>query len=171
MSEPRVVMRQEKRKRKPLPPWGNDLTYRVAGWVGLAFALVSLGDMALALYPLGFGSPEWEVATIGSMVQGLPLVSLGLIGIWVSGGGLGSRRVLATAGVACLVAAFALLSAIALLLTDVPIALRGTQNSAPARLGVVKLVLKTVYLAVIFGILYAVAGVLALRRALGSSVQ
>jgi hypothetical protein len=171
MTEPRVVVRKEERGAKRVRPWDEGVVYRVVGWVGLVFVLVTLGDLALAFYPLGFGSPEWEVATVASVVQGFPLLTLGLVGVWVCAGGLGSRRLLVVAGAAFLVVAVALLLAMLLFLTNVPVALRGTETSEPARLGVLKLMAKTAYLAAVFGVSYVVAGILAVRRALGGSSQ
>lgn len=171
MSEPRVVVRNEKRKGRPVQPWDVGATFRVAGWVGLVFVLVSLGDSALAFYPLGFGSPEWEVATIASVVQGFPLLSLGLVGIWICGGGLGDRRLLVVVGAAFLAITAVLLAMMVLMLTDVPIALRATREAEAARLGILKLLMKTVYLGVVFGVLYVVAGVRALRQARGGTAK
>lgn len=56
-----------------------------------------------------------------------------------------------------------------LLATDVPIALQATQANAVGRIEIVKLVTKTVYLGLLFGIAYTVAGIRAIRQALGES--
>jgi len=169
MSEPRVVVRKDESKRSPVRPWGEGATFRVAGWVGFVFVLAALGDFALAFYPLGLGSPEWEVATIASVLQGFPLLSLGLVGLWMCGGGLGDRRLLVTVGIGFLAIAVAVLLALVLLLTDVPIALKATQGAEAARIGILKLVVRTLSLGVLFGSLYAVAGVQALKQARGGS--
>jgi len=171
MTEPRVVVRQEARKRKLAQPWGDGAAFRVAGWVGLVFVMAALGDFALAFYPLGLGSPEWEVGTIASVVQGFPLLSLGLVGLWICGGGLGDRRLLVTVGVVFLAIAAVLLVMMVLMLTDVPIALQATREDEAARFGILKLLAKTVYLALVFGALYVVAGVLALRQARGGTAR
>jgi len=57
------------------------------------------------------------------------------------------------------------------LLTDVPIAIRATQSGDAARLGILKLVAKTLYLGALFGLAYVAAGVLALRRARRGEVE
>lgn len=154
--------------RKVARPWSGAATFRVAGWVGLVLALASLTDTALALYPLGFGSPEWEMATISSVVQGLPLFSIGWVGVWVGGAGLGRRGVLVVAGAVFLVAAAAVLGSLVLFLTDVPIAIRATEGAA--RLGIQKLIAKTLMLGFMFAGAHVVAGVVAFRQARGRPV-
>jgi hypothetical protein len=51
--------------------------------LGLAFAVVSLTDVALTFYPVGLGSPEWEFSTATAVMNNLPLavVGLGLMGV------------------------------------------------------------------------------------------
>lgn len=147
--------------------WSGATRYRVAGWVGVVLALAALTDYALAFYPLGFGSPEWEIGTISAVVQGLPLFSIGLVGVWVGAGGLGRRRMLLIVGLVFLAAAACVLGSLVLFLTDVPVAIRATQDIA--RLGIKKLVVKTLVLGLLFGASYVVMGVLALKQARRSS--
>jgi uncharacterized membrane protein len=172
MSEPRVVVRkEEKRGRRPIRPWDDEIAYRVVGWLGLLFVLVALGDVALAFYPLGFGSPEWEVGTVAATVQGFPLLTLGLVGIWAAGGQRADRRLLAGVGVAFVLAAITLLLMLTLMMTDVPIAWRGTQQDPLARTGILKLIVKTLYLGMLFTVAYGIAGWLALKQARGGSTE
>jgi hypothetical protein len=167
MSERILVPSAKEANRRVAQPWSAAATYRVAGWVGLVLALAALTDYALAFYPLGFGSAEWEMGTISSVVQGLPLLSIGLVGVWVSGAGLGRRGVLLIAGAVFLLTAAGVLGSLVLFLTDVPIAIRATQGVA--RLGIQKLITKTLILGLLFGASYIVMGVLALKQARGSS--
>jgi hypothetical protein len=126
-------------------------------------ALAALTDYALAFYPLGFGSAEWEMGTISSVVQGLPLFSIGLVGVWVGAGGLGRRWMLWIVGLVFLAASAGVLGSLVVFLTDVPIAIRATQGAA--RLGIQKLIAKTLILGLLFGASYVVMGVLALKQA------
>jgi hypothetical protein len=61
----------------------------VLGSLGCAFALVSLADVALAFYPIGFGSAEWEFATATAVMNNLPLALVGIGLMTVAG--LGRR--------------------------------------------------------------------------------
>ena len=131
--------------------------------------VTALSVYALALYPLGLGSAEWELATIGAVVQGLPLFSIGLAAIWVCAGGLGQRWLLLTLGWGLFLAGAVLFGSLVLFLTDVPLALQSTDGLA--RIGIYKLVARTLFLGVLFGLAYVVTGVLALRQARGSSLK
>lgn len=149
-------------KRPPVRPWDDSRRYAILGWIGVVLALAALSDYALALYPLGFGSPEWEAATIGSIVQGLPLLSIGVAALWVSAGAAGRRWLLITVGWGLLLFALCVFGALAVFLTDVPMGLKATRGVA--RIGVEKLAAKTLFLGLLFGVSYVFAGVLALRQ-------
>jgi hypothetical protein len=145
--------------------WSGGAAVKALGWFGVILALAALSDFVLAFYPLGFGSAEWELATISSVIQGLPLISIGLAAIWVSGGLSGQRRLLIAVGVLLLASAVSVFGLLIVFLTNVPIALQATRDVA--RLGIEKLAAKTVVLALVFGVSYIVAGVLALKQARG----
>ena len=165
--EPRVLAESHPRRRAGVRPWGDDATYRVVGWAGVVLALAALSDIGLALYPLGFGSPEWELATIGAIVQGLPLISIGLAAIWIAAGRRGRKWTLVTVGWGLVVVAALLAAALLLFLTDVPLAIKATQ--AVARTGIEKLVARTLFMGGLFGASYVVMAVMALRQARGKS--
>lgn len=61
---------------------GRPAEYRTA-WqmffvVGLGLALVGMVDAAMLLVPANPSSLDWEFGTIGSMIEGLPLITMGL---------------------------------------------------------------------------------------------
>lgn len=75
MSSPKVLVDD----RKPSAFSGSsDLGWSVLWWVGMLFSVVSLADIALAYYPMQWGTMEWEFGTAASTFAGLPLVALGL---------------------------------------------------------------------------------------------
>ena len=67
----------EKGGRLVIAPWDARAAGQAAGGVGLILTLAALLDFALALYPSGFGNPEWRDGTISQLVAGLPLVTIG----------------------------------------------------------------------------------------------
>jgi hypothetical protein len=109
------------------------------------------------------------MSTVGAMTQGLPLFSLGLVGIWVAAGCLRRRWTLWLVGVAFLAAALCILGSLVLFLTDVPTALRATTGIT--QLGIEKLIAKTLLLGLLFGVSFVVFGLLALKQARGSSLR
>lgn len=157
-------------RRRAVAPWSSTTVFLALGWIGLVLTAAALVDYALALYPLRLGSAEWEIGTISQVFFGLPLISLGMAAVWVSGAGGGRRWVLLGVGVAFLAAAMLVASMVVLFTLDVPLALRATTQDV-ARLGLKKLIVKTLMLGLLFGASYVVAGVLALRQVRESNVR
>jgi hypothetical protein len=75
--------------------------WNVFAALGAAFTMTSLADVGLAFYPLGFGSAEWEFATVTTVMNNVPLavVGIGLMAV----AGIGRRSSLLT-GLASVVA-------------------------------------------------------------------
>lgn len=144
------------------PSWRPETVSRVLIGVGLVLALVTSTDFILAIYPPGFGNPEWEISIISEIIGGLPLLTIGLVGIWAGFGQQGQRLGLIACGAAFLLLALAVLGGLVLFLTDAPMALNATQDVA--HLGIQKLVAKTVTLGLLFCVLYIVAGVAAMKQ-------
>lgn len=166
---PGVVMREKKPSRDAavVVAWGESTRWKVLGWLGVVLLAAALSDYALALYPLGFGSPEWEMATVGAIIQGLPLFSIGIAAIWIAAASLGRKWILTVVGVGAFVIVALILVGLVLFVTDVPIGLRATHGVA--KIGVGKLVARTLFLGLLFGSGYTLAGVLALRQARGAT--
>jgi hypothetical protein len=59
-------------------PEARSATSLVLVFLGAAFALVGLTDLLLLWFPLGFGNPAWEYATLGRTFDALPMPTLGL---------------------------------------------------------------------------------------------
>lgn len=121
---------------------GERVAHRLLGWLGGAFLLVGLVDLALLWYPLDFGNAAWEFATLGRTLDSVPMAGLGLglvaFAALKSPGRLGlTVRVLGAAFVLTAVA-FVLIGA--LLATAVPEVVR--QTSAESMLGLNRAVLR-----------------------------
>ena len=131
--------------------------------LSLVLALAGLGDWLLAWFPMRLGSPEWEFGTVAASFAGLPLVTLGLMGVLASAIARGIRwQVTITAVVMLLFAAWITAAAV-LFLLDVPVALRAVSGNGIARVGIIKAVLKTGMLGALFLTAFVVAGIGALR--------
>jgi hypothetical protein len=122
-----------------------------------------LGDWVLAWIPMRFGSPEWEFGTVASTIAGLPLITMGFAGLLASAAARGIRWQLITVALAVLFFAMCVVFAFIIFLLDVPIAVRAVQGIA--RVGMFKAIAKTSMLALLFSMVYVVAGVAALRFA------
>lgn len=125
----------------------SPLTALEFGWtvlsgVGLVFFLVGGLDIALAWYPLGFGSPAWEFGTVTLSLNGLPTPVLGL-GMGLASGVALGRRWQARITAATMIAIAVIILVLAVLwATNVPLALRSTDEPL-GKLGLQRSVVKT----------------------------
>ena len=114
------------------------------------------------VWDLGFGTIEWEFATIASTFAGLPLISMGLFGLLAAGMALPSTRLVVTAALLMLLLAAGIIAGFVVFLTDAPIALASVPETVA--LGIRKAIAKTTLLAVAFALAYLVAAISALRH-------
>ena len=160
--EPVVVGRTRGRKaeRARADP-GAAEAWRWIGWFGLVLAVVGLGDFVLTWVPLDVGSPEWEFGTIAASFSGLPLVTMGFAAMLGSALARGVRWQLMGMGLLLVGLALVLVGALVVFLLVVPVALGAVEG--PARVGIVKAIVRTLFLGVVFSVGYAAAGIGALR--------
>ncbi len=162
----KVLVREEEggaAQKQPVTPWSSRKLLAALAWVGVVLTAAALLDYALAMFPTHFRSGEWEFGTIGQIFAGLPLLALGLASIWLSGAGMGRRWMLLVSGTLFELAALTILVLLLVFALDVPLALKTTADVA--RSPVMKMILKTVGMAVLFGASFVYAGVLALGQA------
>jgi len=136
--------------------------WRWVGWIGAVLALAGLMDLGLAWYPPAFGRPEWEFATVAQVFSGLPLVAIGLVGVLGAALALGRKWLLIGTGVVLVLGALAILVSLGLFVTVVPLALRSAEGMASA--GIKKLIIKTLWLGLVFGAGFVGAAVAAFRQ-------
>jgi hypothetical protein len=138
-----------------------DRAWRTAGWFGMLLTIVALTDMLLVLYPLRVGQPEWEFGVVDLTFSNLPLLSIGLAAMLGSALARGSRWQIRTMAAALILLTLVLVSAYALFLLNVPLALKAAPP--PVLPGVKKAILKTSVFAVVFASAYLISGIAALR--------
>ncbi|MEO8636489.1 MAG: hypothetical protein ABI587_14535 [Gemmatimonadales bacterium] len=96
MTASRILIKTDQKNRVPLDP-APDTGWYLLGGIGLVFAIVSFADLALAFYPFAFGDAEWEFGTVTTVLDGLPLFTIGLglgLGSMVARGRLAGVRIL-----------------------------------------------------------------------------
>lgn len=163
MSEPRVLVRdREKKAARAAAPPDADSAWRWIGAFGLVLAVVGLADFALAWYPMSFGTPEWEFATVTASYSGLPLPTMGLTALIASAIARGVRWQILLVSVGLLVLALFLIGGYLLFLTTVPVAL-GAVEGVPL-IGIRKAIVKTSLLAIAFGGTYLTAAIVGFRH-------
>ncbi len=162
----RVLVRSSEGKQNVVVAWTQERVWPIVGWIGVVLTVAALLDYAVSFIPTHFSSMEWEFGTIAQVFAGLPLLLIGLVAIWISGAMLGLRWVLMTIGVVLGLATAVVLVLLVAFALDVPVAIK--LNPGAAREQVVKLVVKTVFMALLFGASFLYTGVLALKQARGT---
>lgn len=153
MSERLIVGTEAPERRGDQKYVGPDAAWRFLMWVGLTLTLVGWADVILTWYPPRWASLEWELGTISSTFDALPLGTLGLAMV---AAGLVARAQLQAARVEAVVVAVVTLLLVILLVLfalDVPPALR-VANPA-IRSALKKSLLKTGFIAVLYVVTYA----------------
>lgn len=152
MSGPKVLVQQEGAPRARLGA-APDFGWTLFGWLGVVFTAVGGIDLLLTWYPLHFGNPEWEFGTVSATLDGLPVLSMGLVMLLGTGAALGRRwLMLATIGVLAALA-LAILAAAMLYATNVPIALKAVTEPA-IRTGLKKAIAKASAQSVLYPLAY-----------------
>ena len=138
--------------------------WRLLGWLGLGFFIMSVVDISLGWYPFRFGTPEWEFGSIGATVVGLSIPCLSLYLILSSA--ISLEQTTATKATAIVMVLFALiLPALGILyLTNVPFALKATATNDVAHFGMKKSIIKTLMLFTGYELLFVFGAFTGLRR-------
>ena len=145
---------------------GPDQALWLLCWIGGLLALAGWMDVLLLWIPSNFGRPEWEFGTVSSTFDALPLGTIGVAILIAAAVARGWRRMILVGGVASLVMAVVLVAALVLFALDVPLAWKGVADAYRSALK--KAMFKTAILGVIYITLYAVTGVVTLRRVTGA---
>lgn len=165
MTAPQILVREEDKKgsgRRLLPP-APDYGWYLLGWVGFAFLVVGVADLALTWVPTHFGTATWEFGTVARSFDNLPVTTLGLAlllgGAVARGYALGVRVM----GVVFVVAAVLVLAAGILYATNIPLALKSVADPV-AITGLKKAIAKTVIQWGVYTLVYGVVGIGGLRH-------
>lgn len=164
MTTPRVMVGSEKAP-PPLPPTFGARAWRTVTALGVVLAAAGLTDIALAFYPPNLGSAPWRFTTFVSVMNGLPVLSLGLLVVLMAGLALGSRTVVQLATAANALLLIGLLVALVGILTSVGATL--ADLAEPVRVGIRKATIKGVAFAVIFGAAHLFGVMLGIRATRG----
>lgn len=125
--------------------------------------IMSVIDLALGWYPLGFGKPEWEFGTISATIAGFAIPTLALYLIF--GSALARERTNVVRGIAIAMIVLAVFLAILciLYLTSVPLALMAASTNPSIHLGLKKAIVKSLTLFLGYETLFIVGAIKGLR--------
>lgn len=160
MSTPRVMVGSQKTPPPPPPTFGAR-AWRTVTALGVVLAAAGLTDISLAFYPPSLGSAPWRFTTFVSVMNGLPVLSLGFLVFLMAGLALGNRTVVRLGIVVNAVVVIGLLVALAGILTSVGATMAEVQEGV--RLGIRKAMVKGVSFGVIFGAAHLIAVMTGIR--------
>lgn len=148
MTASRILVKTDEKNRSTLDP-APDKGWYLLGGIGLVFAVVSLADLALAWYPLRMGDGEWEFGTVTTVLNGMPLLTMGLglaFGAAVARGKMATLRMIA---VVFGLLAVVLLGCLAMYAGNISTALAAVPDPE-IHLGLQKAIVKTVAQGVLY---------------------
>jgi hypothetical protein len=142
-------------------------SFTLLGLTGILFAVLGATDLVTQLLPLGFGSPDWEFGTYSSIMDSIPLFTMGMGFLGAYAVARARRSLSLVIGIILILIAVLLLGFAFLYATNLPQALRVRPRS-PAdialRLGLKKAVVKGALQTAIYPIAYLWMGIFIIRN-------
>ncbi|MEO8200740.1 MAG: hypothetical protein ABI679_09490 [Gemmatimonadota bacterium] len=142
----------------------------IVGLAGILFFVVGLTEVIGELYPWALGAPEWEFGTYSSMMDKLPLLTMGLGFITVFAIARSQRVLAKVVGTLFILFALFIFAGAFLYATNVPQALRVNPRS-PTQTGIKKAISKSAIQTTVYPIAFLWAGFFALRHSAKSRRQ
>jgi hypothetical protein len=140
------------------------LSWKLLGWLGAVYLIMSVIDIALGWYPVRFGTPEWEFGTVSATINGLAIPTLSLFLILCSAVARERATVVRVVSIVLICLAIFLAILFILYLTAVPLALKAVTSNAIIHQGMEKAIIKATVLFLGYEVLYIVAAMNGLRR-------
>jgi hypothetical protein len=139
-------------------------SWKLLGWLGAVYLVMSVIDIALGWYPVRFGTPEWEFGTVSATINGLAIPTLSLFLMLCSAVAWERTRTVRVISIVMICVAIFLAILFILYLTAVPLALRAVAGNAVVHQGMVKAIIKATVLFLGYEVLYILASRAGLRR-------
>jgi hypothetical protein len=133
------------------------------GLAGILFTVVGLSNLAFILFPMALGTPEWEFGTYSSLMDNLPLFTMGLGFLAVFAVARAHRVLARILGIVFILYALFIFAGAFLYATNVPLVLRVGSRSA-IQTGLKKAVTKGTLQSVVYPIAYLWLGIFSLRH-------
>jgi len=139
-------------------------SWSLLGVLGGAFVVMGVADIALGIYPMAIGDPEWEFGVISSILNAFAIPTMG--GYLLMSSLLSSNKVALTRvmGVLAIVVALLLGALAVLYVTVIPLALKAVAQNGTLVLGMQKAIVKAGLLLVAYIALFILAGMRGLSK-------
>lgn len=130
--------------------------------LGVALAIIGFTDVALLFFPARWASADWEFGTVSAAFEGLPLLTIGLGLACAATVALGRRMAMGVLAVAQALLSLVLILMLLIFLLDVPVVVRAVDPAMRPTL--MKSLVKTGSMAVVYVVLYLTLGIWVVRR-------
>jgi len=132
-------------------------------WVGIAFVVMGVTDIALGWYPPSFGNAEWEFGAISATLNGFALPTLGLYLILATSLARRSRLIGRALSIALACLTLTMITLGVIYLTVIPLALSSVAANEMLTAGMRKAVIKASVLFVAYVVLFGLGAIQAWR--------
>jgi hypothetical protein len=139
-----------------------DVGWELLKWVGWAFVAIGLTDLALIWRPLAIGNPDFEFGSVTAMLNGLPLLTIGLVFLAASAAAVGATFRLRLVGGAMILMALVIVAAGVIYVLAAPLALKSVTGLGLT--AVKKAMVKSAVQLVAYPTAYVLLGVKAIRH-------
>jgi hypothetical protein len=142
-------------------------SFTLLGLIGILFAVLGGTDLVTQLFPLGLGSPEWEFGTYSSIMDSIPLFTMGMGFLGAYAVARSHRSLALVIGIILILVALFVLAFAFLYATNLPQALRvraRTPGELAIRLGVKKAIAKGALQTAIYPIAFLWMGIFTIRH-------
>jgi hypothetical protein len=130
--------------------------------LGLALTIIGFTDVGLLFFPSRWASVDWEFGTVSAAFEGLPLGTIGLGLMCAAAVARGRRRAMGVLAVVQLLLTLVLIAMLLIFLLDVPVVVRAVDPAMRPTL--MKALVKTGSMAVVYVVLYLTFGIWVVRR-------
>ena len=140
--------------------------FTLLGLAGILFAVLGATDLVSQLFPLGLGSPDWEFGTYSSIMDSIPLFTMGIGFLGAYSVARAHRSLSLVLGIILILLAVLILGFAFLYATNLPQALRGrarTPAEMVIRIGLKKAVVKGALQTAIYPIAFLWMGIFIIR--------
>jgi hypothetical protein len=142
-------------------------SFTLIGLTGILFAVLGGTDLVTQLFPLGLGSPDWEFGTYSSIMDSIPLFTMGLGFLGAYAVARANRPLSLVVGITLILVALFVLAFAFLYATNLPQALRVRPRTAAelaVRLGMKKAIAKGALQTAIYPIAFLWMGIFTIRH-------
>lgn len=158
----KILVGEDKKVRAGAPDLVGASLWPMLTIAGIALLAVGLSDLGLAWYPPAFGNREWEFGTVTAILNGMPVVLMGTVFVYLGAANRDMVRFTKVIGILSALGALIIVVLAAIYLTNVPLALQSVEG--PILTGVKKAIVKTVIQSVVYPLTFGYLGWRAFRH-------